>query len=166
MFYAQHAGLAAELQQLGSVGWPRRWLDGGAGAAVLGLLGAVGWLQALLAGSAEGSELRDGAGGCKGRREGQQEEPVAPGRDRLPSLLGQRETLKAAASACCQVLADPSPVPRDSLPLTGTQASTSVAVPLVRSDARVGAFSVGALRSTGAARDQLPGPGEAKGLWP
>ena len=65
MFYAQHAGLAAELQQLGSVGWPRRWLDGGAGAAVLRLLGAVGWLQALLAGSAEGSELRDGAGGCK-----------------------------------------------------------------------------------------------------
>lgn len=166
MFCALHTGLAAELQQLGSVGWPRRWLDGGAGAAVLGLLGAVGWLQALLAGSAEGSELRNGAGGCKGRREGQQEEPVAPGRDRLPSLLGQRETLKAAASACCQVLADPSPVPRDSSPLTGTQASTSVAVPLVRSDARVGAFSVGALRSTGAARDQLPGPGEEKGLWP
>ena len=112
MFYAQHAGLAAELQQLGSVGWPRRWLDGGAGAAVLGLLGAVGWLQALLAGSAEGSELRNGAGGCKGRREGQQEEPVAPGRDRLPSLLGQRDSLKAAASTCRQALPGPSAAAR------------------------------------------------------
>ena len=166
MFYAQHAGLAAELQQLGSVGWPRRWLDGGAGAAVLRLLGAVGWLQALLAGSAEGSELRDGAGGCKGRWEGQQDEPVAPGRDRLPSLLGQRDSLKAAASTCCQALPDPSPEPRDSLPLTGTQASTAVALPGGGCVAQAGAPSVGAHSSTGAAQDQLPRPGEAKGLWP
>jgi len=50
------------------------------------------------------------------------------------------------------------------LPLTGAHASTGFALPSVCVVAQVGAAPVSAFRSTGAAQEQLPGPGETNGL--
>lgn len=50
------------------------------------------------------------------------------------------------------------------LPLTGAQASTAVTLPADHHVPQAGAASVGALRGTGAAQEQLAGPGAAKGF--
>jgi len=83
-----------------------------------------------------------------------------------PPFLGQRESGKAALSSTrCQVLPGPCLGKHDWLHLTGAHASTAVTLPAVNSVAQVGAPSVGPFCSTGAAEEQLPGPGEANGLW-
>jgi len=51
------------------------------------------------------------------------------------------------------------------MPLTGAHTTTALALPDVYIAGQEGTVPVSALSSTGAAEQQLPGPGEAKGLW-
>lgn len=51
------------------------------------------------------------------------------------------------------------------MPLTGAHTSTALTLPDVYVAGQEGAVLVSALCSTGAAEEQLPGPGEAEGLW-
>lgn len=76
-----------------------------------------------------------------------------------PSSLGTR----------CQPLPGPWPLAPargqpGALPLTGAQASTAVTLAADHHVPQAGAASVGALRGTGAAQEQLAGPGAAKGF--
>ena len=145
----------AALRHPGSAIWPRWCLAGGAGAAALLSRRDSGWLQSLLAGGGGASTVHIAAGGCKGRQEGERDRSPAPGWDRLPSLLGQRDWSKASPG--------PSPAARGCLPLTGALSSTGVALPAGCALTQEGAAPMGALCSTGAAEEQLPGPGKPTG---
>ena len=61
----------AALRHPGSAIWPQWCLAGGAGAAALLSRRDSGWLQSLLAGGVGASAVQIGAGGCKGRQEGE-----------------------------------------------------------------------------------------------
>ena len=124
--------------------------------------GAMRWPLRLLAGSAGTSKLRLGTGGCKERQEGQQDDPAAPWRERIPALPGQRNSGKAALRSRCQALLGPRAAVHGSLPLTCAHASTDVTLPGADAVAQDGAAPVGALRSTRGAQEQLPGSGEQK----
>ena len=121
---------------------------------------------ALHVGAGSGA-LRVAAGGCKGKQKGHWDEAAALSRNGLPSFLGQREPGRTALSSShCQALPGACLGNHNCLRLTGAHASTAVTLPAVNSVAQVGASSVGPFCSTGAAEEQLPGPGEANGLWP
>ena len=138
----RHSGLHAELGQLGAAGWARCCLAGGARTGVFRRRKAVGWPLYHWAGSAGAGRIRVGAGGCKERQEGQQDEHAAPGQDRLPSLMGQRDCGEATLSTRCQALPGPSPAAHGSLPLTGARTSAGVALPAVSAHGPEGAAPV------------------------